>query len=48
MPCGVCVYVYMYMYYIILMYSAKRHICGRAIYKSVIIIIIIISPFIDP
>ena len=37
----VCVYVYMYMY-IYNYVQRQEHICGRALYKSVIIIIIII------
>ena len=35
----VCVYVYMYMY-IYNYVQRQEHICGRALYKSVIIIII--------
>ena len=37
----VCVYVYMYMY-IYNYVQRQEHICGRALYKSVVIIIIII------
>ena len=35
----ICVYMYMYIYNYV---QRQEHICGRALYKSVIIIIIII------